>query len=112
MNRSIASALAIAAAALAGNAFADDITIDTQPLKSVKSRTEVQADLKKPTPNYWSSQYNMTKVTSNRSSKELTDEYIAARREVAALNGEDSGSAYFSRAGYRGNTSVLGGPGR
>jgi hypothetical protein len=112
VNRSIAFALAIAAASLAGNAFADDITIDTHPLKSVKSRSEVQAELKKPTPNYWSSQYNMTKVTSTKSSKQLMDEYIAARPEVAALNGEDSGSAYFSRAGYRGNTSVLGGPGR
>jgi hypothetical protein len=112
MNRSIASALAIAAAAMAGNTFADDITIDTHPLKSVKSRTEVQADLMKPATSYWSSQYNRSQAKSNKSSKQLTDEYIASRREVAALTAEDSGSAYLARTGNRGNTSVLGGPGR
>ena len=41
MNRNIAIAI-LAAAAATGNAFADDITIDTTPFVSSRSRTEVQ----------------------------------------------------------------------
>ena len=53
MNRKLASALSItitvaaglAAAAMAsGNAYADDITIDTAPFISIKTRAEVRAE--------------------------------------------------------------------
>lgn len=66
MNRKLALALVIATAA-AGNAFADDITVDTVPFRSTVSRAEVQA------------------------------QYVAARDAVAAMTREDSGSAYIAR---------------
>ncbi len=47
MNRSFASALAIAAA-VAGNAFADDITMDASSFAGTRSRDQVQAELLKP----------------------------------------------------------------
>jgi hypothetical protein len=62
MNRKFALALVIAAAA-AGNAFADDITVDPVTFQSTISRAEVRAA------------------------------YIASRDAVAAMTREDSGSA-------------------
>ena len=111
MTRTIASAVAIAAA-MAGNAFADDIAIDPQPLVLKKSRAEVQADLKKPGTSFGSSQYGMPQVKSGKSSKQLMNEYVAARREVAAFNGEDSGSAYLARTGSPRNRATMGGSAR
>jgi hypothetical protein len=66
MNRQLALALVIATAA-AGNAYADDITVDTVPFQSTVSRAQVQS------------------------------QYIAARDAVAAMTREDSGSAYIAR---------------
>jgi hypothetical protein len=66
MNRQLALALVIATSA-AGNAFADDIGIDTVPFRSSASRAEVRAA------------------------------YIASRDAVAALTREDSGSAAIAR---------------
>jgi hypothetical protein len=65
MNRKLALALVIATAA-AGNAFADDITVDAVPFQSKLTRAEVQAA------------------------------YIASRDAVAAITSEDSGSAYIA----------------
>lgn len=100
MNRKIATALIVAAAAVAGNAFAEDITIDHTPFQSVKTRAEVQAELgqfKKAGTSPWSTQYNpLAQFKSARSSAEVRAEYVAARTEVAALNAEDSGSAYLA----------------
>ncbi len=105
MNRNFATALVIAAAAVAGNAFADDITVDTTPFNSVKSRAEVQAELgqfKKAGTSVWSTQYNpLARFQSTRSAADVRAEYIASRNEVAALNSEDSGSAYLATAGNR-----------
>jgi hypothetical protein len=106
MNRNIASALVIAAAAVAGNAFADDITIDTTPFTGSKSRAEVQADLaqfKRAGTSPWSTQYNpLAKFQGVKTRAQVVAEYTAARDEVAALNGEDSGSAYLAQyAGRR-----------
>jgi peptidase E len=101
MNRKIASTLVIAAAALAGNAFADDITVDTTPFAGTKSRVEVQAELaqyKAAGVNPWSTQYNPLKQFKSAKTREaVVAEYIAARDEVAALNSEDSGSAYLAQ---------------
>jgi coproporphyrinogen III oxidase-like Fe-S oxidoreductase len=101
MNRHIASILAVTAAAFAGNALADDITIDTTPFASAKSRVEVQAELgqyKRAGVNPWSTQYNPLKQFKSATTREqVVAEYIAARDEVAALNGEDSGSAYLAQ---------------
>lgn len=66
MNRQLALALVIATTA-AGNAFADDITIETTAFRSTATRAEVQA------------------------------QYIAARDAVAAMTREDSGSAFIAR---------------
>jgi hypothetical protein len=105
MNRNLASALVIAAAAVAGNAFADDITIDNTPFTGTLTRAEVQAALaqyKAAGVNPWSTQYNPLKAFRSTTTRaEVVAEYIASRDQVAALNGEDSGSAYLAQAGGR-----------
>jgi len=99
MNRTALSAIVLATA-FAGNAFADDITIDTTPFVSSKTRTEVQAELgqfKKSGPNVWSTQYNpLARFQSGKTRAEVTAEYRAERNAVAAFTGEDSGSAYLA----------------
>ena len=102
MNRKIATALVIAAAAVAGNAFADDITVDTTPFAATKTRVEVRAELvqyKTAGVNPWSTQYNPLKqFKSAKTRDQVVAEFVAARDEVAALNGEDSGSGYLTQA--------------
>jgi vacuolar-type H+-ATPase catalytic subunit A/Vma1 len=103
MNRKIAIAL-IAAAAAAGNAFADDITIDTNTFASSRTRAEVQAELaqyKSSGVNPWSIAYNpLRSFRSTVTRAQVVGEYLAFRDQVAAMTGEDSGSSYlaFARA--------------
>ena len=104
MNRNFASALVIALASVAtNNAMADDITIDTTRFTSTKSRTEVLADLaqyRQAGVNPWSTSYNPLKgFQSTRSAAQVRAEFVAARDEVAALGGEDSGAAWLAQAG-------------
>ncbi len=96
MNRNIASALAMgtatAVAALAaavmtcGNAFADDITIESTPFVSSLSRDEVNAELKVPYVggNPWSGAYNMflarSTTTSEQASGACSSERSVRRR--------------------------------
>jgi hypothetical protein len=95
--------LAIAAfAALAGTAArADDITVDSQQFQSAKSRAEVQAELaqyQKAGVNPWSTRYNpLAGFQSTKSRAQVQAEYVAERNQVAALTGEDSGSAYLTQ---------------
>ena len=111
MNRNLASTLALtttAAAAIAlaalasSNAYADDITIDNTPFVSSRTRAEVQAevmgqaDALRMANSEWSTQSNSSLAHSDFTSAQAKAEYIAARREVNALNGEDSGSSYFA----------------
>jgi hypothetical protein len=112
MNRNIASTLTIvstAAAAFAfaaiasGNAYADDITIDNTPFVSSKTRAEVRAELMgqsgrlSDSSSEWAMQLNQApRNHSDYTSAQAKAEYIAARREVNALNAEDSGSSYFA----------------
>ncbi len=116
MNRNIASALVVAAAALSANAFADDITVDNTAFTGSKTRTEVQAELfqfKKGGTSPWSTQYNpLAKFQSQATRAQVTAEYVAARNEVAALTGEDSGSAYLAHNAVRGvvGTTLAGQP--
>lgn len=109
MNRNIASALILAAAAV-GNAFADDITIESTPFSSTASRAEVQAELKQYKQagvNPWAMSYNQLKgFNSVKSRNEVVGEFIANRAAVSALNGEDSGSAYLAQGGVRSNDSI------
>ena len=97
MNRKIATLVLIAAAA-AGNAFADDITIDNTAFQSTKSRAQVQAELVqfKKGPNVWSIQYNpLARFQSAVTRQQVVADYLAERDQVAALSGEDSGSAFL-----------------
>ena len=104
MNRTIASSLclgtaaaALAAAAVmaAGNAYADDITMDTMPAVLSAPRAVIKAQTLDRTDD-WTLQHNqvphpMSGVTPAKAKAD----YAAARDEVRALNAEDSGSSYF-----------------
>lgn len=98
MNRNTVIALVLAAAA--GTSFADDITVETTPFTSTATRAEVQAELKgfkQSGVNPWSNRYNpLAQFSGQRTRAEVTAEYINARDQVAAFNGEDSGSAYLA----------------
>jgi hypothetical protein len=111
-NRYALAVLAVSAAAFGGQALAETPNaVPEQPFVSTKTRAEVQAELaqfKQAGVNPWSATaYNPLKYfksTANRD--QVTAAYIASRDEVAALNGEDSGSAYLAQ--HRGNGSVTG----
>lgn len=100
MKFKIASVALIVAAA--GNAFAESPTIVKDDFVSTRTRAEVQAELhafKQSGVNPWSISYNPLQVfRSNTSRRQVVAEYLADRDEVAAINGEDSGSAYFAQA--------------
>lgn len=127
MNRDIESLLAIAAVgaiaaaaaaamALPRSAFADDITIDTQPFVSSRTRGEVQQELLgqarqvRAGATEWSLQQGAVlkgKVTA----AEVRADFVANRREVGALTAEDSGSSYFKMKPLAGSgTAIMGGP--
>ena len=128
MNRNIASALAtgttIAAAALAavaitaGNAYADDITIDKTPFVSTRTRAEVQAELLnqpelvRAAASEWSMQQDSPHAKSTFTSEQAKAEYKVSRQYVSALTGEDSGSAYFIKrtVSPRATGATMGGP--
>lgn len=117
MNRKIAIAIAIAAAA-AGNAFADDITVDNHPFVSSRSAAEVAGEylasrdqVAALTAEDSGSAYLARGLQSTRSRAEVAGEYIASRAQVAALTGEDSGSGYLARSrAVRASTTVAGQP--
>jgi len=104
MNRFTALA-AIAIASVSAGAFADtglvgDISVETRPFVSNKTRAEVRAELdayKKSGVNPWARSYNpLAHFKSTRTPEQVTAEYIAHRDAVSALNGEDSGSAFLA----------------
>ena len=98
MNRNAAIALVLAT--IASTSFADDITVDRTPFTSTATRAEVQADLnafKQSRVNPWSNAYNpLVQFSSKRTRAEVVADYVGAREQVAAFNGEDSGSAYLA----------------
>ena len=102
MNRKLALSSLLLAAAFAGNAFADDITVETKPFASSKTRAEVQAELaayKQSGVNPWSIQYDpLRRFQSTATRADVRAEYLASRDEVHALTAEDSGSAYLAQA--------------
>lgn len=123
MNRIIATTLSIvssAAAAVAfaaiasGNAYADDITIDSTPFVSSRTRAEVQAEVMgqaealRMASSEWSAQQSaLPQSTLTRG--QVTQEYIATRHEANAFNAEDSGSSYLASLPRRGNGLVMAG---
>jgi len=82
--------------------------------QAARTRADVQAELaqyQKAGVNPWSIRYNqLAGFRSAKTRDEVRAEYLAERNEVAAMNGEDSGSAYLAQAAaagaraYRGNT--------
>ena len=106
MNR-YALAIALASVAAAGQAFADDITIDTTPFVSTASRAQVRQELAQFEAsgiNPWSQGYDpLAGFQSTRSRADLTADYVRSRDAVAAITGEDSGSAFLA-AGRREDT--------
>lgn len=100
MNRHFALALVIASAA-AGNAFADDITVDPVQFTSSISRAEVQAELdqfRQSGANPWAKSHDqLAGLRSERTRAEVTADYLAERARVAAMGGEDSGSMYLAQ---------------
>jgi len=96
------SALLVAAAAT--SAFAETPTVVKDDFVSTRSRAEVQAELfayKQAGVNPWSMSYNqLAGFKSATTRQQVVADYLAARDEVAAINSEDSGSAYFAK-GHR-----------
>ncbi|HVX91005.1 MAG TPA: hypothetical protein VHC20_05275 [Candidatus Paceibacterota bacterium] len=94
----IAIAASLAAATQA--ARADDITVDTTPFVSTKSRSEVQAELRQfqaADVNVWSTSYTPLKTFhSEKTRAEVRAEFLENRNEAAAFNGEDSGSRHLA----------------
>lgn len=106
MNRKTAIALVVAAAAVAGNAFAESPTaLKEEPFVSTASRTQVNAELaayKQAGVNPWSTSYNPLRAfQSVKSRDQVVGEYIAARDQVHALTGEDSGSSWLAQGAPR-----------
>jgi hypothetical protein len=113
MKRSVAASLLVLAAAASGAAFADDITVETHPFVPALTRADVQAQLQQYRAggvNPWSTSYNPLKqFSSSRARADVVAEYVQARDEVAALNGEDSGSSYLAAQARRAAAPVLAG---
>lgn len=99
MNRkTLAAALVLIAST--GAALADDITIDSTRFVAGKSRAEVQAELQqfqRAGANPWAQDYNpLQSFASAKTRSQVTAEYFAARNEVVALTGEDSGASWLA----------------
>lgn len=102
MTRKTSLALAFSLVlAAAGNAKADDITIESTRFVPALTRAEVQAELQQ----YrgcgldpWAPDYQVVaRFRSDRSRADVTAEYLWQRDTWRALNGEDSGSMYLAR---------------
>lgn len=114
MNRHLlASLLALAGLGATGAAFADDITIDPHPFVSARSATDVQAELQQYRAagvNPWSTSYNpLAHFKSSTTRAEVNADFLRSRGEVAAFNGEDSGSSYLAAHTPRASARVLAG---
>ncbi|MGZ5195896.1 MAG: DUF4148 domain-containing protein [Ramlibacter sp.] len=80
--------------------------------QAARTRADVQAELaqyQKAGVNPWSIRYNqLTGFRSVKTRDEVRAEYMAERNEVAAMNGEDSGSAYLAQAAAAGTRADRG----
>ena len=99
MNR-YALAIALATLAAAGQAFADDITIETTPFVPSLGRAQVQQELAQfqaAGVDPWSRAYDPLKSFRGTATRaEVTAEYLRSRDAGAAFTGEDSGSAFLA----------------
>jgi hypothetical protein len=80
--------------------------------QAARTRADVQAELaqyQKAGVNPWSIRYNqLAGFQSTKTRAEVRAEYLAERNEVAAMNGEDSGSAYLAQAAATGSRAYRG----
>ena len=107
----ITTVAAVASIAAGGSAFAQTSLYGQEGGQAdafvpAKSRATVLAELDQFRAQYpvspWSFRYNpLASFKSTATRAEVTAAYIADRDEVAALNGEDSGSTFVARAGTR-----------
>lgn len=106
------AALAALAAVVApvGQSLADDITIDPTPFVSRMTRAEVQAQVAKSSLTEWERQYGGAYTNSGYTRAQARSEYVTGRREVLALHGEDSGSAYLNWKGPPPSARLMGAP--
>jgi hypothetical protein len=89
MNLKCAFAVALfIGTAAAGNAFADDITVDNSPSTSTSSRAQVQAELaqfQRSGSDPWSLEFDpMVGFVSHKTRAQVVAELVAARNELAA----------------------------
>ena len=103
MKRILIAALVAAGAAtqaFADTALAGDISIDPNPFVSTRTRDEVKTELaefRTSGVNPWADDYNpVTLFQGQRTRAEVLAEFMQARHEVAAMDGEDSGSTYLA----------------
>lgn len=94
-------ALALVFAAIAGSAAAEGPLPEPQQPVSAATRAEVIADMaqaRQAGVDTLACDYNpLTSFRGVRTRAEVTQEYMDARDVVAAMNGEDSGSAWLAR---------------
>jgi len=101
MNRKIAIALAVAAAAATSFA-ADDGMYEPSGFAPAKTRAQVITEMQdaRQAVNPYADEYNpVHHMRSERTRDEVTREYLPTRDAVSALGAEDSGSAYLARQG-------------
>jgi hypothetical protein len=120
MNAKALLAIATVATLAGAAARADDITIDTTPFQSTRTRAEVQAELshfQRSGVSPWSIRYDqIAHLKSTKTRSQVQAEFLADRDEAAAMTAEDSGSAYLSkvaagRAHRTSNEMLAGAPG-
>jgi hypothetical protein len=108
MNRTVISALVLAAAA--GSALAETPTVVNENFVSTRTRADVQAELqafKQSGVNPWSIQYNPLRTFKSATTREqVVAEYIASRDQVRAFSGEDSGSVHLAQGGSHATPST------
>lgn len=103
MNRTVTLAAVLSVAAFAAQAETPDASGQFgASVASSATPAQVQSQLveyRKAGVNPWSISYNPLKsFQSQKTRAQVTGEYLASRDAVAAMTGEDSGSAYLASA--------------
>ncbi|HSW19474.1 MAG TPA: hypothetical protein VLJ86_19800 [Ramlibacter sp.] len=110
-------AVATLAGALAGGAaFAEDIRMETTPFVSTAQRAQVANDFRQQSlrarhSDDFAYENPQLRTRTSLTRAQAKGEYVAARKEVAAVTSEDSGAAYFRAMPRRASTATMGAPG-